>query len=281
MTGQKMTTGWKTIVIGMLVSIFVSLPVSAEEPADLAPNEIRAALGIFNRHAEHEVPLLSGKQIQSLLAGEVVKIRQKPGTVDDPQTAVGYILIDESRESVWLAATDPHFIPLKNFVEYQISSDGTGNSSWYQHIDLPWPVADRHWIVNLKIGEGIHEGTKGRAWELVWTLQEGGEAAAKRLVHAGKVEGVTWKMASESIYVPVNRGSWVTIAMAGGRTLLVYHATTVVGGMIPDSFVVRFAMSALDELLYGVAERAAQMRAHYAANHEPWPGGDGKPLQIQ
>ncbi len=226
------------------------------------------------------MPLLSTKQIDRLLAGEVVKIRQKSGSPDDPQTAVGYILIDEPRNDVWLAALDPHFLPVKNLREYRIFSDGTGNSSWYQHYDLPWPVTDRHWIVDLSNDLRVNEKTRGKAWELDWNLRVGGEALASKLAREGKVPGVTAKMANEAIYTPVNRGAWVAINVRGGRTLLVYHATTVVGGLIPDSLVLRIAMSALDELLYGVAERSVRMPAHYTSSHDPWPGGDGKPLPF-
>ncbi len=276
-----MSLAQKILTLGAFLLIPLINPAVAEEPLDLAPNEIRAALGLFNRHAGHKVPLLSGKQIGELLAGDVVKIRQKPGTVDEPQTAVGYILIDESRESVWLAATDPHFQPIEKFIEHEISSDGTGNSTWYQHFDLPWPVADRHWIIDLKNREEMHLKTKGRIWELEWDLKEGGEPQAMKLVRESKVQGITVETARASIYVPVNRGAWIAITLRGERTLIVYHATTVVGGMVPDSLVVRFAMSALDELLYGVAERAAKMKIHYGANHKPWPGGDGLPLQFK
>lgn len=272
-------------VISMMVVLaalaLACVPAAAEEPLDLAPNEIRAALGLFNRHTAHKVPLLSGDEIDELLAGGVVKIRQKPGTPDEPQTAVGYILIDEPRDAVWLAATDPHFQAIKNFTEYRISFDGRGNDTWYQYLHLSWPITDRHWVIDLKNADDVVEKTRGRIWELAWTLHPGGEALALRLVRENKVPGVTLKMLEGAIYIPLNRGSWVAIDLRGNRTLLVYHATTVVGGMIPDSLVVRFAMSALDELLYGVAERAPDMKAHYENGHEPWPGGDGEPLQFK
>lgn len=279
-----MSADRRRVIIGAILLALCSYPsagqVVADESPDLEPNEIRAALGLFNRYTAHPVPLLSGKQIDELFAGDVVKIRQKPGTVDEPQTAVGYILIDESREAVWLAATDPHFQPIEKLTEYQISADGLGSSTWYQHFDLPWPVADRHWIIDLKNGEGVFEKTRGRVWELQWDLRKGGAPQAMKLVGERKVGGITLETARRSIYVPVNQGAWVAITLPGERTLLVYHATTVVGGMVPDSLVVRFAMSALDELLYGVSERASNMKAHYEAGHDPWPGGDGLPLQF-
>ena len=40
----------------------------------------------------------------------------------------------------WIAGLDPHFKPVRNLIEHCMGEDDVGNSTWYQHIDLPWPA---------------------------------------------------------------------------------------------------------------------------------------------
>ncbi len=248
---------------------------------EIRPNEIRAAIAFFNRFSKTEVAMPSGKEIDEILRGDVAKRRVKTGGPDDPQRAIGYILIDEPRQSVWLAALDPTFEPIEGLSMLLLADLGRGNADWYHHLDLPWPIADRHWIIKLRNTINLSENTRGRAWEQTWTLAEDGKPLALRSVAAGKVEGLDLETARNSIYTPVNHGAWIAIKLREDKTLLIYHVTTVVGGLIPDSFVLRWAMATLDDVLNEVKSRAPNMVAYQAKLDTPWTGGDGEPMRIE
>lgn len=252
-------------------------PVLADDD-DIRPNEIRAGIGIYNANSKVPVPILSGKQIDEILNGGVAKIREKGATPDDPQRALGYILIDHPRPAVWLAALEPDYLPVKGLTEYMARSEPNGNSTWYQHIKLPWPVTNRHWLIDLENNLELAEKTRGKVWEQTWDLAPGGEPEAMRIVGQGKVAGITMAEARKSIFTPVNHGAWIAVRLRDDKTLLIYAVTSVIGGMIPESLVVRYAMSTLDELLYGIADRAEKMRMLFASGDYPVPGGDGQPF---
>lgn len=262
-----------------LVLMSVLCPrVLADDPGDVRPNEIRAGIGIYNANAEVPVPALSGKQIQEVLNGGVAKIRERGASVDAPQRALGYILIDHPRPAVWLAALEPDYIPVKGLTEFMTKTDSIGNSTWYQHIKLPWPVTNRHWLIDLENNTELADATRGKVWEQTWDLNPGREPEAKRIVGRGLVSGITVAEAQKSIFTPVNHGAWIAVRLRDDKTMLIYAVTSVIGGMIPESLVIRYAMSTLDELLYGIADRAEKMRTVFPNGNYPVPGGDGKPF---
>lgn len=98
---------------------------------------------------------------------------------------------------------------------------------------------------------------------------------------AGNLKDLERSDLEACIVTPVNFGAWFYIDLGDGKSLLGYHAATVVGGNIPDSLVTRFVLAGLDELLGGVETRAREVVAgHYVEGHEPLRGGDGKVLPF-
>ena len=103
-----------------------------------------------------------------------------------------------------------------------------------------------------------------------------------RVVQAGHIPGIDGAMADDAIWTPVNRGAWLTIQVPGAGTILGYHVTTVIGGNIPDRSVADYALLTMTKLLRGAEGRARdEVKEHYGADHEPLPGGDGRPLPPQ
>jgi hypothetical protein len=241
--------------------------------------DVREALGLYNRLAAEPVPLLDAEQVETLLRGEVVKIREVPHGPDQPQRVIGYVLYDLSHPQVWISATDPHASYSGGMLrEERIVVDDAGTSVWYQHLKLPWPVQDRHWLIRIRKNRELASQSGGRIWEHSWALDEKGESFVHDFIRAGHIKTVTLDEAMKSIYTPVNHGAWIVASMPSDCTLLVYHVTSVVGGSIPDSFVSEWAMLTLDNLLRKVGEFSRTLPQHYVEGHDIALGADGAPI---
>jgi len=241
--------------------------------------DVREALGVFNRLAAEPVPLLDPDQVEALLRGDIVKIREVPGGPEQPQRVIGYVLYDLPRPQVWIAATDPHASYSGGMLrEERIVVDDAGTSVWYQHLKLPWPVQDRHWLIRIRKNRELASQSEGRIWEHSWALDEKGESFVAEFIRAGHIKSVALEEATKSIYTPVNHGAWIVASMPGDCSLLVYHVTSVVGGSIPDSFVAEWAMLTLDNLLRKVGEFSRGIPQHYVEGHDIARGADGVPI---
>lgn len=262
----------------ILLTAFVYAPVRANAPGlgGIEARDVREALGLFNRLAPEDVPLLSPDQVEALLHGEVVKIREVPNGPDQPQRVVGYALYDIPRPQVWAATTDPHAGYSGGILhEDRIVQDDAGTSVWYQHLKLPWPVQNRHWLIRIKKNRELAAQSDGRIWEQAWNLDEKGESFIPEFIRTGHIQSVSLEDAQKAIYTPVNHGGWILITMPQNCTLLMYHVTSVIGGSIPDSFVSEWAMLTLDDLLKKVGEFSRTMPQHYVEGHDAVPGADG------
>ena len=96
------------------------------------------------------------------------------------------------------------------------------------------------------------------------------------VIASGGLPPVSMDMLENAIYTPANSGAWFVIAMPGGQQMFGYHATSVIGGGIPDRLVAEFVLSSMEKLLRRIETRAAEEVAdHYVGAHEPIAAGDG------
>jgi hypothetical protein len=243
--------------------------------------DVREALVLYNRAASPPLPLLEPPQVALLLDGTIVKVRETPGGPEAPQRVVGYVLFDIPRPQVWIAATDPHSSYSGGTLrETRLVDDDAGTSVWYQHLDLPWPFDDRHWLIRVRKHRELAVQTENRVWEHGWSLDEKGAEFVPQFIEAGHIRSVTKDEALGAIYTPVNRGGWIMFEMPGNCTLLAYHVTSVVGGSIPDGVFTHWAMLTLESLLRQVGEFAREIPTHYVDGHAIVHGGDGAPLPL-
>jgi hypothetical protein len=257
-------------------------PAVATEEASLE-ELARGAIRFYDDHSADPLPMPSSKDMHKLLDGDVVKIRRREAGQDggDPHyKVVGYLLVHQPQREVWLAALDPHEWTEDFYTAVRVSDDGHGNSTWYQHVSLPWPLADRHWMIDLHKGLEVARASNGLIWEHAWDLTPDGEARARALVAAGKVPGLTSDSIENAVYLPVNHGGWIVVRLDGHTTLLAYHVTTDVGGHIPESWIATYAMATLDGLLRDVAKIAATIDRHYRGDHQPIADGLGQPIPL-
>jgi hypothetical protein len=167
--------------------------------------------------------------------------------------AMGAVWTPLGRDTVWVAIQDDRDFKLfDDLTEARLPGSTWDHKLLYQHLDAPWPITDRHWVLEIKNNTAISTRTKDRIWERVWNL------AQESMVPEG---------CTEAIWTPINDGGWMLIEAAGG-TLVVYHARSKVGGNIPQEAITAWAMSTLDGLMKTILSRAEGIQAHYTKGHE-------------
>ncbi len=247
-------------------------PALAQPPS----TSILQALAAFNGHARFPLPSLTSAQLDRLEAGKVVKIRQVSEEDGAPQRAIGLLRSSQPAWGLWLSARDVHFTAIDELTEVQLTPSGQWPAQWYQYLDLPRPISDRHWVVDVTDTHLLAQATG--AWEHAWVLAQDGPRLGLAAVAASRVPGVDQDRAADAIYTPRNDGAWLVIDLGDGTTLLGYHVTSVIGGAIPDKLVADYTLLTLGKLLKGVEERTPTVIEHYDAAHEPIEGGDGVPI---
>jgi hypothetical protein len=252
----------------------LALPALAEP---VNPATIRSALTDYAPHASHPIPALSDDQVARLLAGKVLKMRLPSGG-EAPDGAMAMVLTDLPRADLWLGSMDAeHFGTDSSLIIHQLPLLGDELFRWYGYVDLPMPVADRHFLVQTTLNHDLPHKTTGM-WERSWGLEPGFVETMRPAVVGGEVAGLSVKTFESAIAVPVNFGAWIFIDLPDGRTLFAYHCATALGGDIPSGFVTRYVFWGLDSLVAKVLDSARQMPTHYTASHVPLTGGDGVPI---
>lgn len=234
-----------------------------------------AVVPALKAHGRLPVPSFSAAQWAELAQGRVV--RQRVPSSDGVDRAVGAAWLAHPPDAIWIGVLDDvHDDLVSGLSETWMPGSSAQVKRLYQHLDLPAPFADRHWVLQIRNTPGPYTATGGAVWERTWQLDPQGEAALAELPaeflardDAPELDGAVW--------TPVNDGGWTLVPAAGG-VLVVYQVRTVVGGNIPDDLVVRYAVSTLDELLQHVGELAARAPGHYRAGHYPIQRPDGTPI---
>jgi hypothetical protein len=206
----------------------------------------------------------TGADFAALAKGQVVRRRVPADGVD---RAVGAWWTTTPRDALWIAILDDqHDTVVSGLVERQLPGTLPERKLLYQHLDLPWPATDRHWVADIRNNRALVSASGGGVWERTWTL-----AAPALAEEAGAV------VPGEAIWMPELEGGWTLAEVAGG-TLLVYHVRTVIGGSIPDDLVARWSLSTLDGMLRHIDARARSLAAHYGPDHAPVLRPDGSAI---
>lgn len=254
-----------------------SLPAAAA-PEALSPRELADGVAEYNRWAHGRLPTLRPDELDELLRGEVVrrKVRGRPPANQD--RVLGIVLTRLPRVQPWIVVTDPHFATDTQYAGKKLDPPDANPVRSYGFLDLPWPVADRHWVVDVATNRKLAEKTEGRCWERHWDLSRDGEKLAAEVYTTAGLPGTDPAKLSEVIYTPVNAGSWIFVQLPKGLTLVAYQLATQVGGDIPEEALHSFALQAMGQLMRGVISKAEGVGGHYDAAHATLPAGDGAPL---
>ncbi len=258
----------------LAIALAAVLLLGPADPPDVDVAALESVLAEFSSGARFPLPTLTERQLERILAGKVVKVREKDED-GGPQRGIGFLRSDVPRADLWLAVRDSHLTMLEELHERQLTPPGEWPAVWYQLLDLPRPFADRHWVIDVVDTHALALATDNRCWEHAWELRDDGPSVAREAVAEGRIPGVDLERAEAAIYTPVNHGAWIALLLPDGSTVLGYHATSVVGGRIPDQLVADYMMLTLDNLLLGVVDRAPRAVEHYGPDHDPIEGADG------
>lgn len=204
---------------------------------------------------------LSDDAFARLAAGQVVRTRdEQPGA----DRVMGALWTPADRDALWVAILDDqHFDLVDGLIEEQLPGTGALRKLLYQHLDLPWPLDDRQWVIDLRSNTALYQATGGAVWERAWTLADNALAP---------------KPDAAALWTTVNEGGFLLVDAAGG-TLMLYQVRTEIGGSVPDDATTRWAWSTLEDLLRGVEIRAGKVPPHYVAGHAPLYRPDGTPVR--
>src|SRR5262249_14474385 len=110
----------------------------------------------------------------------------------------------------------------------------------YQHMDLPWPLRDRQWVILSEKNVALADATADRIWEHRWSLVSHGEEVLETAYAEGRISGVTRQQLDGSVYLAANRGAWILFDLGHERTLVAAYLDVDLGGRLPGSLVRSF-----------------------------------------
>ena len=246
--------------------------------AELTDADLMRVLGMWKKNAALPVPMLTQKERATLLSGKIMKrwLGPRGGA---PVGAMVMVISDYSQAEVWLGSAEGHHIKgdsvESKHIVYNLPKTGNEMFYWYGYLRFPTPFTNRHFVLRTKVNKRLADATGGACWERNWKLQSDGIATVRPLVEAGKIPDLTVAQFDKAIYLPANLGGWLALQLPNGQTLFGYHASSSLGGDIPDKLVNRYVMLTLDDIVGEVLQGAAMMRTHYVPGHEPIQSGSG------
>lgn len=230
-------------------------------------------------------PALELDELDLLLAGEpVIKAPEEPE--DDANDEVsefgiwGLKIVEAPRLLVWStvmgAASEPHV----RLTRAYLSRLPMGSYVRYQHINLPWPVRDRHWVILCEKNLDLAKSSNGITWQHRWALQDDGPQMLLDGYAQGRIEGLSKEDLDKSVYLPANRGAWTVADLGNGRSLVIGYFDAALGGLLPKILVRRYSKHQMRVGLKHIEELAA--RVHLDYDGEPKiHDGIGQPILPQ
>ena len=203
--------------------------------------------------------------------GEVV-VRREP-QASGPDRVWGVSFIEEPPSSVWIAIIDdPHLHLSSEVLEYALESSTPERKVLYQLLDLPFPISDRFWIIEISSNADVYARSGGLLWRREWRSIENGQWGGVYSLPTELQSG-----ALSAVYAPVNEGSW-TLLPVGVGTIVLYEGRADSAGNLPMGLVDRIALENVERTLSRLDEIASEAEAHYgeeghytifAPNNEP------------
>lgn len=201
---------------------------------------------------------LTQKDLEDIAEGELIKGMERIDAGGAYIMAAAWV--DVPREAVWIALLDRQHFPLVAGLRQTPMAQPRADEMLYQQLDVPWPVTDRQWVIDVW---NVADGASGDIWVRRWST--------------GSPDLIT-SPDPEADWVEVNEGIWQLVEVDGG-TFMVFSTRTVLGGMLPEEATMRWALLTIDNLVEEVSSAAANMGEHYTHHHAPIarPGGGAIP----
>ena len=212
------------------------------------------------------MPVLGREDFETIGSGAplvLVHEVESAGGGDSQMGVYGFQIVEEPRLLVWVATIGTSLKTHPRYNRVVIERDDQGAFLKYQHINVPWPFKDRHWIIDVSKNIALAENSDGVIWEHRWSLAEDMPARAQAAYDDGMVDGVTPRQFRKSLFLPENKGAWVAFQLDPQRTLLVAYAAADLGGNISRGMAMSFAKRKLAQGLGMIAERSANVHERF------------------
>jgi hypothetical protein len=207
---------------------------------------------------------------EDVSTGEVV-VRRLP-QISGPDRVLGLSFVDESPSAVWIAIIDnPHLHLSAELLDHTMAGSSPERKLLYQLLNLPFPLSNRCWIIEISSNNDVYEGSGGSIWRREWRGVENGPASLYDLPLDLQ------RQALAAVYTPVNEGSWTLLSIDDG-VIVVYDVRADTAGNLPSGLVDRFAQDNVERTLSRLNDIAADSESHYGEeghytiftpNHEP------------
>ncbi|MGB5245323.1 MAG: hypothetical protein WBN34_02155 [Woeseia sp.] len=253
-----------------------------EPPAD---RSVPALLSLYSAISSLPLPQVSPAEIDELLAGDaVVKVSDhaQSGAGDEliKVGVYGLKIVEAPRLLIWLAVMGGNDERDERLTTAMLSRGAAGSYTRYQHIDLPWPVRDRHWVIFCEKNPAVAIDSGGLIWEHRWQLADSGAALLTKAQLAGRIPGLSTEDLNGAIYLPENQGAWTMMELDAGRTLVVAYLNADLGGRFPGPVVRRFTRSNLKAGLASLQELSSRVHLNYSSER-PIHNGFGELVSPQ
>lgn len=240
----------------------------AELPPAAAPAtglELSAVLELYRARASAAMPALSAAELAELAAGEfVIKLSGEASDAEIRSMGLhGLQIIEAPRLLLWLSVMGGNDERDYRLTRATLGRGDAGSYVRYQHVDLPWPFRDRHWVIDCHKNVEVAAASDGAVWEHFWTLHDDGPALLDAAVSAGRIPRLSAEDLADAVYLPANSGAWTLIDAGPQRTLVIAYVDADLGGAFPDALVRAFTRRRLKAGFELLAEMATRVHLNY------------------
>ena len=249
------------------------------------PHDIALLLEQISANGGAAPAALSTDEFALLLEGEpVIKVpveAQDDGADEVSEVGIfGLQIVEAPRLLVWLTVMGAPSEPDVRLTRVYLSRLPQGAYVRYQHIDLPWPIRDRHWVILCEKNLDLADSSNGVIWQHRWSLHKDGPKLLLDAQAQGRIEGLSRQDLDKSVYLPANRGAWTVADLGGGRTLVIGYFDATLGGLLPKILVRTFASRQMRAGLKLIQDLTDRVHLDYDGEPEIHDGF-GRPIMPQ
>jgi len=243
--------------MGFFCTLLVWASAHASDPGQV----LESLAQTISDRSDFGAPTLSSEAMAKIRSGETVwedtdlpngeRLLLISGLVQAPPAAVWVAILDDAHNGL-----------SERITEHQLQGSLPGKKRLYQHLALPYPVSDRHWVLNILTDIPLYKTSAGKIWRRAWDLDPLGESVFASLEPKDKA------LIKSGVWTPKNRGEWLILPV-GKDSLVIYRGLFDIGGRVPPSLSQAMgSQSALD--LFNQLQRLSDgVPNHYDATHLP------------
>jgi hypothetical protein len=241
----------------LLCTLFIWASAQASDPQAL----LDAQSGSIAKASDFGAPVLNADLMDKIRAGETVwtdttlpdgeRLLMISGLVNAPSAAIWVAILDDAHNGL-----------SERITENQLQGSVPGKKRLYQHLALPYPVSDRHWVLNILTDIPLYKATGGKLWRRAWDLDPMGEGVFEALGPKDRA------LIKSGVWTPKNRGEWL-ILPAGEQSLVIYRGLFDIGGRVPASLSQAMGSQSALDLFNQLQHLADGVPAHYDSQHSP------------